>query len=577
MEFWSFYRAVRKRLWMIVFLMIVTAGTATVVTLRQPPVWRAETRLRVALTPGIVGDVGRLDGFTAGILFSTIQETVFSRNVLERVIQDKNLDTNVDDFRRTLGVSRIGGSNLLRVTAAAPEAVLARDIANAVATAFITYNQDLLDQQTKGGEAFLKEQVDQSQANFDSARSDYENVSKNSAPNSAAAKAALDRLVTTQTTLQRAQDRLEGAQLLAKFPSLRPASVEVAEPAVTPDKREARQVPQIAAIAALVSMGIGVAVALALEYLDLSVRSPQPIAQQLGLAIIGIIPHYRGRVSALDNILIEMELPLISRFLSWRRRLSERKRPKPTELPPKAFEAFNALPVNILSADNTGARNLPTSMLIASTRPRDGKTTVAANTGTALARLGYRVLIIDGDLRHPMLHAHFGLKPDARGLTDVLAGSAAVSEVVVATSHRNLYVMPSGTPHDNPPELLWEETTQALFEQMKGHFDIVICDSPPVSVFVDAQILATYLDRVLLVVDSTRLLQEREARTIDLFQKVGVEVQGVIVNKIDDDYYQPMTGSGKMSPIDFRRRSRPKTQTPAPPRGGATPPAAAGS
>lgn len=573
MEFWSFYRAVRKRLWMIVFLMIITAGTATIVTLRQPPIWRAETRLRVALTPGVVGDVGRLDGFTAGILFSTIQETVLSRSVLEKVIQDKNLDTTVQDFRRSLGVSRIGGSNLLRITAAAPEAVLSRDIANAVSTAFITYNQDLLDQQTKGGEAFLKEQLDQAQQNFDSARREYEEVSKSAAPNSAAAKAALDRLVTTQTALQRAQDRLESAQLLARFPSLRPASVEVAEPAVTPDQREARQVPQIAAVAALVSLGLGVAVALALEYLDLSVRSPQPIAQQLGLAVLGVIPHYRGRVSALDNILIEMELPLISRFLSWRRRLTERRRPKPSELPPKAFEAFNALPVNILSdAADKATRGLPTAVLVASTRPRDGKTTVAANTGTALARLGYRVLIIDGDLRHPMMHAHFGYKLDARGLTDVLAGRAAVSEVVVTTAYKNLYVMPSGTLHDNPPELLWEETTQALFEQMKAHFDIVICDSPPVSVFVDAQILSTYLDRVLLVVDSTRLLQEREARTIDLFQKVGVEVQGVVVNKIDDDYYQPMTGSGKMSPIDFRRRARPKTPAARPPE---PPPAAA--
>jgi capsular exopolysaccharide synthesis family protein len=573
-EFWSFYRAVRKRLWMIVFLTIVTAGTATVVTLRQPPVWRAETRLRVALTPGVVGDVGRLDGFTAGILFSTIQETVLSRTVLEKVIQDKNIDMSVQDFRKTLGVSRIGGSNLLRITATAPNPTDARDIANAVATAFIVYNQDLLDQQTKGGEAFLKEQVDQAQQNYEQARADYENVSRSQAPNSAAAKAALDRLVTTQTALQRAQDRLEGAQLLARFPNLRPASVEVAEPAVTPDEREARNVPQIATIAALVSLGLGVAVALALEYLDLSIRSPQPIAQQLGLAILGVIPHYRGRVSALDNILIEMDLPLISAFLRWRRRLAERRRPKPGDLPPKAFEAFNAVPVNILSTtgDGTAPRSLPTSILIASTRPRDGKTTVAANTGAALARLGYRVLIIDGDLRHPMLHAHFGLKPDARGLTDVLTGTAAISEVVVATPYRNLYLMPSGTPHDNPPELLWEETTQALFEQMKSHFDIVICDSPPVSVFVDAQILATYLDRVLLVVDSTRLLQEREARTIDLFQKVGVEVQGVIVNKIDDDYYQPMTSTGKVSPVDFRRRARPKAPARPP-----TPPAAAGS
>jgi capsular exopolysaccharide synthesis family protein len=554
---------------MIIFLMIITAGAATIATLRQPAVWRAETRLRVALSTSTVGDVGRLDGFTAGILFSTIQETVLSRTVLEKVIQDKSLDTDVQEFRKALGVSRIGGSNLLRITAAASSPTDARDIANAVATAFIIYNQDLLDQQTKGGEAFLKEQVDQAQKNFDDARADYENVSKSQAPNSAAAKAALDRLVTTQTALQRAQDRLEGAQLLARFPNLRPASVEVAELAVTPEQREARNVPQIATIAALVSLGLGIAVALALEYLDLSVRSPQPIAQQLSLAVLGIIPHYRGRVSALDNILIEMDLPLISPFLSWRRRLAERRRPKPGDLPPKAFEAFNAIPVNILSTtgvNGVGPRNLPTSILIASTRPRDGKTTVAANTGAALARLGYRVLIIDGDLRQPMLHVHFGYKPDARGLTDVLTGSAAISEVVVSTSYRNLYVMPSGTPHDNPPELLWEETTQSLFEQMKSHFDIVICDSPPVSVFVDAQVLATYLDRVLLVVDSTRLLQEREARTIDLFKKVGVEVQGIIVNKIDDDYYQPMTGAGKISAVDFRRRSRPKPPTAAPPR-----------
>jgi capsular exopolysaccharide synthesis family protein len=562
-EFWSFYRAVRKRLWMIVFLMVVTTGMAAYTLARQPPVYRAEVRLRVALTPGVVGDVGRLDGFTAGILFSTIQETVLSRSVLEKVIQSKNLDTTVVEFRRSLSTGRIGGSNLLRIGASAPDAALARDIANAVAEAFIIYNQDLLDQQTKGGEALLKEQVEQVQANFDQARRDYEEVSKSSAPNSAAAKAALDRLVTTQAALQKAQDRLEGAVLLAKYPNLRPASVEVAEPAVAPENREPRNVPQVMAIASLLALGIGIALALVLEYLDLSVRSPQPIAQGLGLPVLGIIPHYRGRVSALDNILIEMDLPLISALLRWRRRWTERKRPGPSQLPPKAFEAFNSLPVNLLSLtgpDGGTSRRLPLSILIASTRPRDGKTTVAANLGASLAQLGYRVLLVDADLRHPMLHAHFGYKGDVRGLTDILAGTAAMSEVVKQTSVRNLFIVPSGTPHQNPPELLWEETTQAFFEQMKSHFDIVLCDSPPVSVFADAQILATYLDRALLVIDSTRLLQDREQRTIDLFQKVGIEVQGIVVNKIDDDYYQPMTGAGKLSPVDFRRRARPKSR-----------------
>jgi capsular exopolysaccharide synthesis family protein len=529
------------------------------------------------LTAGSVGDVGRLDGFTASILFSTIQETVLSRTVLEKVIQKQNLDMTVDDFRRALGVSRIGGSNLLRITAAAPSDVKARDLANDLSQAFIEYNQELLDQQTDNTEAFLVEQAQQAQAAYDDALRNYEDVARSAAPNSAQAKAALDRLVTTQTALQRANDRLEASQLLAKFPNLRPASVEFAEAAVTPDEREARRIPQVLAIAVLVSLGVGIALALALEYLDLSIRSPQPISQQLGLPVLGIIPHYRGRVSALDNILIEMDLPLISAFLRWRRRWSERKRPKPNNLPPKVFEAFNSMPVNVLAlTDNAGGRmprRLPTSILVASTRPMDGKTTVVANFGMALAQLGYRVLLIDGDLRHPMLHSHFDYPSDARGLTDVLTGTAALSEAVQQTSHRGLYILPSGTPHDNPPELLWEETTQALFEQMKGHFDIVICDSPPLSVFTDAQILATYLDQALLVVDSTRLLQDRELRTIDLFRKVGVEVQGIIINKIDDDYYQPMTSAGKISAVDFRRRTRPKT----PRAGSGNPPAAAGS
>src|SRR5688500_630422 len=244
---------------MIVFLMVVTSGSAAYVVLQQPPVFRAEARLRVALTAGSLGDVGRLDGFTASILFSTIQETVLSRTVLEKVIAKQNLDISVDDFRRALGVSRIGGSNLLRITAAAPGDVQARDLANDLSQAFIEYNQELLDQQTDNTEAFLTQQAQQAEAAYNDALRNYEDVARSAAPNSAQAKAALDRLVTTQTALQRANDRLEASQLLAKFPNLRPASVEFAEAAVTPDDREARRIPQVLAIAALVSMGVGIA------------------------------------------------------------------------------------------------------------------------------------------------------------------------------------------------------------------------------------------------------------------------------------------------------------------------------
>jgi capsular exopolysaccharide synthesis family protein len=180
------------------------------------------------------------------------------------------------------------------------------------------------------------------------------------------------------------------------------------------------------------------------------------------------------------------------------------------------------------------------SILVSSTNPQDGKSTVISNLAVVMAQAGHKVIIIDCDLRKPMQHKIFQVE-NFQGFTNCIMQKLDVEEVAHTGLVDNLTVLTSGPIPPNPAEILSSDRTRSLWKTLTEKYDYVFIDSPPVMAVTDASILSTQVDGVILVVRSgvTRIDMARNAK--EQFAKANARLIGVVLNQVKmdaSDYYQ---------------------------------------
>lgn len=192
-----------------------------------------------------------------------------------------------------------------------------------------------------------------------------------------------------------------------------------------------------------------------------------------------------------------------------------------------AAEAYRTLRTNLIYAL---VDNPPKVVVITSSNPQEGKSTVCANLGVVLAQADRRTLILDCDLRRPSVHGIFGLR-NLRGLVDVVAGRHAPNEVWQEPLAK-LKVMTSGPIPPNPSELLGSKRFSEFLGRMRQEFDYVLLDAPPVGPVSDPSILATQGDGVLLVLDAQNTRKAALRRSRHDLETVGARVIGAVMNNV---------------------------------------------
>jgi succinoglycan biosynthesis transport protein ExoP len=168
--------------------------------------------------------------------------------------------------------------------------------------------------------------------------------------------------------------------------------------------------------------------------------------------------------------------------------------------------------------------------VVTSSIPGEGKSVISLNLALALAESGRKVLLVDADLRRPMIAAYTGL-PGSAGLTSVLVGRASVEDVVQTWGSTGLYVLASGPIPPNPSELLSSRVMADLVDRLTREYDVVVFDTAPMGAVADAAILARMLDGALVVVDRTRAHRPQLSQTMDSLEKSGVRVLGIVLNR----------------------------------------------
>lgn len=188
------------------------------------------------------------------------------------------------------------------------------------------------------------------------------------------------------------------------------------------------------------------------------------------------------------------------------------------------------------------------SIVLTSSVPNEGKSTVAYNLAQAIASSGKRTLIVECDMRRRSLADMVGARA-RHGIYAVLSGQVELDEALVATSHRNLFFLDSEPHIPNPADILSSQRFRKLVAQMESDFDYVVIDTPPVGTFVDAAIIAALADATALVVRERFVKRAELQNAYDQLKKADANVIGVIMNMCEAEsseyYYAYYNKEGK--------------------------------
>jgi len=193
-------------------------------------------------------------------------------------------------------------------------------------------------------------------------------------------------------------------------------------------------------------------------------------------------------------------------------------------------EAYKSLRTNLKFASvNSDYKRIAVTSAI----PGEGKSNVAINLAVSLAQEGNKVLLVDCDLRKPVLHKYLKIKMKNKGLTTVLSGETTFKESAVFFTDIGVSVLGAGVIPPNPAEILSSEKMKNFIDDVSQNFDYVLFDTPPVSVVTDAAVLSRYVDGVIMVVRQKHVTIETAKVAIKNLQAVNAPIIGAVLNDFD--------------------------------------------
>ena len=301
------------------------------------------------------------------------------------------------------------------------------------------------------------------------------------------------------TALTRLVDELERPQ----SPSgISPVVVRVVQPAPVPTTASSTSLTRLLALGLLVGLALGVAAAIVRNAMDTSIKTIEQLREAAGAPNLGEIAY-------------DSQAP---------------KRPLIVHDEPHSprAEAFRQLRTNVQFVD---AGNPHKVLLVTSARPSEGKTTTLANLAIALASAGSRILIIDADLRRPKVAEIFGLD-SAVGLTTVLTGRVPTGQAIQQWGGGSIDLLASGVLPPNPSELLASPHMRALLADVRGRYDLVLIDTPPLLPVTDAATIAPATDGAIFVcrVQETSRIQVETAT--EALRAVDAPIRGTVLTMV---------------------------------------------
>lgn len=502
MDLRQYGQLVRKWLWLVLVCTAAAAIAAYIVSKNTTPVYQASTKLLVnqSSTSNQV-NLAYQDILMSQQLARTYANLLSDRPVVEETARRLNLPTDQKSLARLqsdISVTPIRDTQLMEVKVEGESPEMIALVANTLPEVFIERNQQLQLGRVTGLKTSLENEI--------------ANVQDDIARTQASLAEATDDVQRQRYEASLAQYRGTLSSLVNNYQQIRLAEAQasnnliVVKPAVVPQTPIRPRTTTNVLLAAVVGAMIAVGAAFLIEYLDDTVKSPDDVTRVSGLSTLGAIARLKDAGAQ-------------RQLIAW----SHTKAPE--------SEAYRTLRTNIqFSSVDKPIRTL----IVTSSGPSEGKSTTSANLAIVMAQTGQKVILVDTDLRRPVLHKTFGVPNNVGITTALLAGDDVdLQAYLQPTEVDNLAIMTSGPIPPNPSELLGSQRMKHIVQRLGESADMVIFDTPPVLVVTDAAVLGRQVDGVLLVADAGGTREQALAQAVAELRKTGTNILGVAMNRLD--------------------------------------------
>lgn len=252
----------------------------------------------------------------------------------------------------------------------------------------------------------------------------------------------------------------------------------------------------------ILGLAAGIGVALFLDQVDNTLKTPDDVQRYLGVPLLGVISEQSEKTD--DRTLLN----------------------------PSLHGGATAEGYRVLRTALTYSWSEPGGriVMVTSTAPSEGKTLTSVNLALVLATMEGEVLLIDADLRRPTAHSLLGVRPSP-GLSDLLVGKATPVQVIKAVRGSRLSVLPSGTHVPSPSELMTGKAMKGFLESLRSVYKWVIIDTPPVGAVTEPVILAPMADGVVIIAGAEMLPRRAIIRTVQRVSETGARILGVVLSR----------------------------------------------
>lgn len=278
-------------------------------------------------------------------------------------------------------------------------------------------------------------------------------------------------------------------------------NIAIVDPADVPQAPSSPRLLLNLLISILAGLGLGAALAFALEQMDEAIADPAEVERRLGLPLLGSVPKVEEATP--KEALLDRKSDLV--------------------------DAYIAVQTNL---GFTTQHGVPRSFSVTSTRPAEGKSTTALALATTLARAQRKVILVDGDMRSPSIH-HLGGVDHDRGLSNFLAGEDDIEGLTFEMSDLGITAMSAGPLPPNAAELLTGARLSLLIERLLTIYDHVIVDSPPVMGLADAPLIATRVEGVIFAVESHGIRSSMVKTALSRLASANAHVFGGVLTKFE--------------------------------------------
>ncbi len=504
MELTQYLLRVLRWWWLIVLSTVVAAVASYYVSAQQPRVYQTTTTLMVGQVIQQANPTGA-DFATTEQLAQSYAQMVARQPVLQATVDSLGLRMNWQQLRSRVYAAPVPQTQLLAIAVndVSPERAVA--IADEVAYQLILQSPSSPEnQQREERSGFILEQLDDLEEKMETAEVRKQELEAEL--ETALSARQIQNLQNEITGLERLingwrNDYLDLLDFLSGGGDS-PNYLSIIEPAQLPFRPISPNIPMNVMLAAAVGFVLAVSAALVLEYLDDTIRSTNDLSAPFGLTVLGSISSVKGETPSDKLITAHGTFSPVA-------------------------EAYRLIRTNI---QYMGVGQPAETILVTSANPGEGKSLTVANLGIIMAQAGLKTVVVDTDLRQPVMHKIFRL-PNTEGVTDLLRmPDLDINDYLKSTGVENLEIMTSGPLPPNTAEMLGSPRMVELVSRLKDIADIVLFDTSPVLAVTDAAVLSKQVDGVVIVTYAKRTRSRVFKQALKRLNQVGANILGGILN-----------------------------------------------